>query len=156
MAIQDLSNNTQQALEFAESEFANGTRFWPRLLIRCLEDAKKGRAFEVVNGFYTRRCGDEPDTPIKSWILDLGGTSDADQLRKRASEIWDDPRCRSLTCRGLTRLFGAKACYLDRKFDEYEIELTRATGMLTGSGDKLRDDQEFTLIMQTIRGEFEK
>jgi hypothetical protein len=156
VAIQDLSTNAQQALEFAESEFANGTRFWPRLLIRCLEDAKEGKAFEVVHGFYTRRCGDEPDATIKSWILDLGGTSDADQLRKRASEIWDDPRCRSLTCRGLTRLFGAKACYLECNFHEYEIELTRATGMLTSSGDKLRDDEEFALIMQIIRGELEK
>jgi hypothetical protein len=71
MAIQGLPKDSRQAIGFAKAEFARGTRFWPRLLIRCLEETKEGNALTVVRSLYARRCAEEKDGPTEAWLHDL-------------------------------------------------------------------------------------
>jgi hypothetical protein len=162
MAIQDLPTDKHLAIEFAESEFRNGTSFWPRLLVRCLEATEEGNGLAVVHRAYARRCKAETDITTESLLrelqtsVDKSANTEGDRLRARAREIWNDARCRSLLCRGVTRLFGAVASLLERDLDGYEIELTRALTMLTASGSAEADRHEFALIMEVFQEAFER
>lgn len=169
MSIQDLPTDPQRSVEFAKAEFARGTIFWPRLLVRCLEAMKEGKAFGVVHRTYARRCAEEPDTRLVLWLAELqnawGNVPSiwGESLRARASEIWGatqwsgtrgDPWCQTLLRRGITRLFGATASYLGHDFHDYEVELTRALAMLTASGNVPSDNHQFAVVLQAVQEEY--
>lgn len=162
MTMHDLPADGQQAIDFAKSEFVKGSIFWPRLLVRCLEASRPGKTLVVVLDLYMRKCDQERDVAGKSWCDELRDVlasrelKDANRVRVRASEIWNDTRCRTLLCRGVTRLFGAAASIFENDFVEYEIELTRAIGMLTASDGVRFGVNEFTIILQAFQDEFEK
>ena len=151
MSIQDLSTDHNHALEFAESEFAKGTRFWPRLLVRCLESIKQGNALDVVQCLYARENVPETMVSHETLLKELKDISSAPTLRNRSSEIWTDRLHQSKTCRGITRLFNAKASLLEFGFEDYEIELTRALGMLAAAEDPIEASRRFKRILRRVR-----
>lgn len=162
MSIEDLSSDRHQAIDFATSEFARGTVFWPRLLVRCLEAKMAGNALSVAERLYARRCSMERDGRTESWLNELRYSDSVDlaaeshRLHIRAREIWNDPCCRSLTCRGVTRLFDAKAELFINNYNQYEIEITRALSMLASRNDVQLNITEFDMILTSIIEELDR
>jgi hypothetical protein len=145
------------ALRFAVSEFGNGTRYWPRLIVAFCEQSLAGGALAFCIDAYEKVAINRGNEYVSNRIQELKclissqNVFDSSEVRHKSAEIWADTSNRSIEKRGVTRLYNAISFKIDDDVDEYEVELTRALSMsvIDESGNPLR--QDFLMIAKMFK-----
>ena len=145
------------ALEFANEEFEKKTRFWPRRLVTFSEQKENGGAFRFALQTYDDMAERIGNDYVSELIRELRGlfmsndSSDCTKILERSREIWEYSGDRSFFKRGTTRLFNALSYRLEKRRDDYEVELTRALGMAILDDTENSNEEYFNVVINLFK-----
>lgn len=146
-----------EAIAFAESEFQKRTRFWPRLIVAHTEEKSQFGALNFALQVYEEIAKQREDNYVTNLVLELADIlssedrMNADTLHEKSQAIWEDSEARAFLKRGVTRLINALCHHMQGRFDDYEVEATRALGMGILAEDERPIAADFSLVVNNFK-----
>ncbi len=153
----NIATTAEQAIGLAEELFLARNRRWARFLVDFMERRRPLLAFHWATRQFSNVAFNRQQTAWTEWLTELQSVADnptpqaAHSCEDRAREIWTCGGPVSLIRRGISRLFGALALFINGNEPAYRLELTRAMCLLVDEIDDHWSREVFDKAISSFR-----